>query len=147
VRNRLFTAALTCTLILAGSPSAPGVAVSTTPCDLQRRADETIRHLSKRQIRCAVETFGPVKGGVDRAICIAKRESNLLPGAQNPEGPYDGLFQHLESAWDDRYTRYTEPLWSLPTSPFSGRTNAIVSVLMVVDFGTWNEAGWRRGDC
>jgi hypothetical protein len=117
------------------------------PCDMHREDDETVKQFSARQIRCAVDTFGPVRGGSERAICIAKRESGLLPDAKSPTGMYLGLYQHASEDWDRRYDEYTRASWDLPTSALKGRTNAIVAVRMVVAAGGWGEAGWPRGDC
>lgn len=150
VRSRLVITVLFATLALSLPSPVSGATRASGPCHLKRWTNESVRHFSRREIRCAVETLGPVKGGADRAICIADRESNLLPGAQSPDGPngpYDGLYQHLESAWDGRYAKYTDPAWSLNTSPFNGRSNAIVTVRMVVAFGTWKSAGWPRRGC
>jgi len=147
VRSRLVITVLLATLALSLPSLVSGATRASGPCHLKRWTNESIRHFSRREIRCTVETLGPVKGGADRAICIADRESNLLPGAQNPVGPYDGLYQHLESSWDGRFAKYTDSAWSLDPSPFNGRTNAIVTIQMVVAFGTWKSAGWPRKGC
>lgn len=117
------------------------------PCGFHRRADEGIRHYSIRQIRCAVEVFGPVPGGADRAICIARRESRLRPDASSLTGMYLGLYQHAAEYWEWRYDTFTRRAWELPTSALRGRTNAIVAIRMVADAGTWRAAGWPRKDC
>jgi hypothetical protein len=116
-------------------------------CRLHRHTGETIRHFSGRQISCAVDVFGPVRGGVERAVCIAKRESGLLPDAQSLTGQYLGLYQHAAVYWDWRYDTYTKPAWDLPTSALKGRTNAVVTIRMVAAAGSWKDAGWPRGDC
>jgi hypothetical protein len=138
-------------LIVAGTAlgSAPALADHLPgPCDFHREADETVRAFSKRRIECAVERFGPVRGGVARAICIAKRESGLDPNATSePTGEYRGLYQHDRDFWDWRYETYTRPAWELSPRALNGRTNAIVTIRMVVDFGAWNAAGWPRKDC
>ena len=47
--------------------------------------------------------------------------------------------------WPARYDRYTQPAWELSRRALNGRTNAIVTIRMVVDHGTWHErAGPRR---
>jgi hypothetical protein len=117
------------------------------PCDFHRIDGETVQHFSARQIRCAVDTFGPVPGGSARAVCIADRESGLLPDAESLTGMYLGLYQHSAADWDRRYDTYTKPAWELPTSALKGRTNAIVAIRMVVAAGTWRAAGWPPGDC
>jgi hypothetical protein len=139
----LFLMAL-CTLVLPTSVSAtdqPG------PCDLHQRDGETTHHLMKRRIACAVDRFGPVPGGVERAICIARRESGLNPRASSETGMYLGLYQHAAEYWPARYAVNTNDAWELPESALNGRSNSIVTIRMVVKLGSWDDAGWARGDC
>ena len=118
------------------------------PCDFPRLEGETIQHFSKRRISCAVARFGPVPGGAARAICIARRESGLDPRATSePTGEYRGLFQHDRDMWPDRFDEYTRPIWELSPRSLNGRTNAIVTIRMVVEVGTWKAAGWPPKDC
>jgi hypothetical protein len=138
--------ALVATVVLAATPATaydvPG------PCDFPRLEDETIRHFSKRRIRCAVDLFGPVPGGAARAICIAKRESGLNPVATSePTGRYRGLYQHDRYLWPARYEEYTVPAWELSPRALNGRTNAIVTIRMVYEFGSWKNAGWPPKEC
>ena len=118
------------------------------PCDAHRRDGESVKHFSKRRIRCAVERFGPVPGGAKRAICIARRESGLIPSTTSePTGEYRGLFQHDRDLWPARYDEYSKPVWELSPRALNGRTNAIVTLRMVDDFGTWRGAGWPKKEC
>lgn len=147
-RARAAVLALTAATILALAPAALVRAHHLAgPCDLHQLNGETIEHFSKRHIRCAVDRFGAVPGGADRAICIAKRESGLIPTAESLTGQYLGLFQHIATAWPDRYATWTKPAWDLSTSALSGRTNAIVTIRMVHAAGGWAAAGWPVGDC
>ena len=139
--------ALVASLIVAGSASAHPLGVRTTapvpgPCPLVRTAGETIQDFSTQLIECAA-TRWPVPGGADRAICIAQRESGLIPTASSPTGEYVGLFQHLAAAWPDRYAEWTRPGWQLKPSPLNGRTNAIVTMRMVNadGWGPWSGPG------
>ena len=135
-------------LLLAGIVLGTTPASATGPCDFGRSDGETIQHFSKRRIICAVERFGPVPGGSQRAICIARRESGLYPKAtSSPTGQYMGLFQHDRDLWPSRYETYTKPVWELSPSALNGRTNAIVTIRMVFDIGTWKAAGWPRKQC
>jgi hypothetical protein len=135
-------------VLLAGILLRATPAAAQGPCDFPRSDGETIQHFSKRRIVCAVERFGPVPGGALRAICIAKRESGLDPAATSqPTGEYRGLYQHDRDFWPTRYDRYTAPVWELSSSALNGRTNAIVTVRMVADIGTWRQAGWPPKDC
>jgi hypothetical protein len=127
---------------------SPGLARRQAgPCELQQQVNEPMRHFSKRRISCAVEMFGPVPGGVERAICVAERESGLNPKASSPTGMYLGLYQHAAVYWPDRYETYTEPEWGVPDRALHGRANSIVTIRMVAAAGGWGVAGWRRGGC
>jgi hypothetical protein len=137
-------------LLMAGLlGAAPAVAHHAPgPCDLHRQDGETVRAFSRRLIVCAVDRFGPVRGGARRAVCIAKRESGLDPNATSePTGQYRGLYQHDRDFWPWRYDTYTRQAWELSPRVLNGRTNAIVTIRMVVDFGAWKAAGWPRKDC
>lgn len=121
---------------------------SPGPCDFHRRDDESTRSFAKRRIVCAVERFGPVPGGQERAICIARRESGLDPSATSePTGQYRGLFQHDRDMWPARFAEYTRPAWELSPRALNGRTNAIVTIRMVFKIGTWRNAGWPPREC
>jgi len=105
------------------------------PCPLVRLEAETIQAFSKRLIECAAARW-PVEGGAEKAICIAQRESGLIPTASSPTGTYVGLFQHSAADWPRRYDEWTRPYWRLKVNPYNGRTNAIVTIRMV------NAEGW-----
>ena len=133
-------------VLLGATPAAahhlPG------PCDFHRLDGESNESLSRRRIICAVERFGPVPGGTERATCIARRESGLDPTAtSSPTGEYRGLYQHDRDMWPARYDGYTQPVWELSRRALNGRTNAIVTIRMVAAFGTWHEAGWPPEEC
>jgi hypothetical protein len=151
LRRNTAARALLAGLLVAGAvgTTAPALAHHRAgPCAFHREADETVQHFSKRRIVCAVERFGPVRGGARRAICIARRESGLIPTVTSePTGRYRGLYQHDRTWWSWRYETYTRPAWELPNRALDGRTNAVVTIRMVVDIGTWRGAGWPRKDC
>lgn len=150
MRTKRTGSAVVTLLVVAGSLAATPAAAHHRPgpCDFHRLDGESVQHYSRRRIVCAVERFGPVPGGVERAICIARRESGLDPTAtSSPTGEYRGLFQHDRDFWPARYDRYARPVWELSSSALNGRTNAIVTIRMVADIGTWHEAGWPPKDC
>ena len=138
-------------LLIAGvlNGAAPASATHRPgPCDFHRLNGETVQHFSTRRIVCAVEVFGPVPGGPARAICIARRESGLDPSATSkPTGRYRGLYQHDRDLWPSRYDIHTMPAWELSHRALNGRTNAIVTIRMVVRVGTWRGAGWPPKKC
>ena len=92
----VLAAGLTLTTTAASARHAPG------PCDFHRDDDQTVRQHSREQIRCAVARW-PVPGGADVALCIAKRESGLLPWAESGDGLNKGLFQQHVHYWDGNY--------------------------------------------
>lgn len=118
------------------TPRVPG------PCALTRLGDEAIEDFSIRMITCATDRW-PVPGGAEKAICIAERESGLIPWASSPTGQYVGLFQQSAEDWSVRYDEWTKPLWELKRNPLNGRTNAIVTIRMVNDggWGPWAGVG------
>jgi hypothetical protein len=135
-------------VLIAGVLLGATPASATGPCDFDRLDGETIHHLSKRRIVCSVKRFGPVPGGSQRAICIARRESGLDPAATSqPTGEYRGLYQHDRDLWPARYEKYTLPAWALSPRVLNGRSNAIVTIRMVGDMGTWWQAGWPPKGC
>lgn len=138
-------------LLLAGVLLGPTPAAAhhlPGPCDFHRLDGESDQAFARRRITCAVERFGPVPGGDARANCIAQRESGLDPSATSePTGEYRGLYQHDRDFWGWRYDTYTVSSWKLSPRALNGRTNAIVTIRMVVDFGTWKAAGWPPKKC
>ena len=143
-------AGLAVALSLAPSPSsASNLHHATTPpgpCPLTRIAKETMQGFSRRLITCATANW-PVPGGAKRAICIARRESGLIPTATSPGGRYLGLFQHAKAYWPSRFKRFVPAAWHLSTSALSGRSNAIVTMRMVRALGGWKASGWPVGSC
>jgi hypothetical protein len=140
-RGRTLVLALTIGLVFAATPvalarHAPG------PCDFHRGDGVTVRQHSRHRIRCAAKRWA-VPGGAKVAICIAKRESGLLPWAESADGLNKGLFQQHVNYWDGNYEAYTKKAWRLERRILSGRTNAIVSIRMAHSVG-WGPWGGRR---
>jgi hypothetical protein len=120
-----------------GAPRVPG------PCALVRAAGEAIQDFSIRIITCAADRW-PVEGGAEKAICIAERESGLIPTASSATGMYVGLFQHSAADWPRRYDEWTKPVWQLKENPYNGRTNTIVTIRIANAEG-W--AAWEGAGC
>ena len=129
-------------LVLAIAPAA-GAHHGAGPCDFHRQRGVTVRQHSRDQIGCAVKRW-KVPGGLATAVCIARRESGLLPWAESGDGLNKGLFQQHVDYWDGNYDAYTRRTWQLSKRILSGRTNAIVSIRMAHDIG-WGPWGGR--DC
>jgi hypothetical protein len=119
----------------AASPLGRGGVRVSGPCALARIDGETIQDFSIRIITCAANRW-PVEGGAEKAICIARRESGLVPTASSPTGLYVGLFQHSAADWPRRYDEWTRPVWQLKENPYNGRTNAVVTMRIA------NAEGW-----
>jgi hypothetical protein len=140
--------AIVLTLFMAGqagaSPAGAGIEPRVAgPCALVREDGEAIQDYSIRLIKCAVDRWA-VPGDAEKAICIAQRESGLIPTATSPTGQYVGLFQHSAAEWPNRYAEWTRPSWQLKENPLNGRTNAIVT-MRIVNAEGW--AAWAGAGC
>jgi hypothetical protein len=113
----------------AAAPPVPG------PCAIARADGEAIQDFSVRLITCAAARW-PVEGGAEKAICIADRESGLIPTASSQTGMYVGLYQHSAADWPRRFEEWTRGIWQLKENPYNGRTNAIVTMRIA------NAEGW-----
>lgn len=113
------------------------------PCALVRESGEAIQDFSIRLITCAADKW-PAEGGAEKAICIAQRESGLIPTASSQTGMFVGLFQHSAADWPRRYDEWTRPSWQLKENPYNGRTAAIVTLRMANAEG-W--AAWAGAGC
>ncbi len=112
------------------------------PCPLTRERDESVRAYSRQLIRCAAGLWD-VPGGAAVAICIARRESGLIPSARSRDGLNQGLFQQHVDYWNANYRNYAAPSWRLSRNILNGRTNAVVSIRMASEIG-WGPWGGRR---
>ena len=141
---RAFVALLSIVVLQGSGGVVPAAAHHRTgPCDIHRTADMTIKEHSKALIRCAVARW-PVKGGADKAICVARRESALNPKAIGGDGAYLGLFQHMKAAWHERLVAWTKPAWQLKDDGLNGRSNTIVTIRIASAEG-W--AAWKGAGC
>ena len=107
--------------LLSATPASAALPRATTtpapgPCALVRSVGEAIQDFSIRIITCAADKW-PVEGGADKAICIARRESGLIPTASSPTGMYVGLFQHSAADWPRRYEQWTRPVLATQGEP------------------------------
>lgn len=133
-------------LMIAGSPALSGIALASHdrpgPCALTLEQGESVRANARQLIRCAVRRWS-VPGGQAVALCIAKRESGLIPWAESGDGLNKGLFQQHVNYWNANYDNYTAASWKLKHNILNGRTNAIVSIRMAHDIG-WGPWGGRH---
>ena len=142
--ERAGRAAACCALALGLLLAAPAAMAhhAPGPCDFHRASDESVRQFSRDQVRCAAGRWD-VPGGAAVALCIARRESGLIPWAESADGMNKGLFQQHVRYWDANYDTYTRPVWRLRSTIINGRTNAIVSIRMAHSIG-WGPWGGRR---
>jgi hypothetical protein len=70
---------------------------------------------------------------VDKAVLVARCESNYDPSAYNPAGPFIGLYQHSMNYWDGRAASAG---WE-GASPYDASANTAVTAWLVARDG-WN---------
>ncbi|HEY7399780.1 MAG TPA: hypothetical protein VH989_02660 [Actinomycetota bacterium] len=140
--RRRFPAALSITvaLLLAPAllPQTPALAVTTTAntvpdrvCDYHwKKGTWQLKQL----IRCSARRW-QVAGGPDKAVAVARCESNLNAKAYNPGG-YAGVFQQAVNYWPGR----SKTFGFKHRSVFNGRANIIVSIRMAHRYG-WSAWG------
>ena len=96
----------------------------------------------RRAIRCVWRRFDA--GSAAKAISVAECESGLDPHADG--GSSEGLYQHMKQYWPGRFDRFItrndlRSTWGLSPSIWSGRTQAIVTALMV------RRSSWQPWSC
>jgi hypothetical protein len=125
----------------SGKPR-PDLGRGPGPCHLVGRPGESVQRHMKRIITCSAGLW-PVRGGATKAICIARRESDLDPKASSRTGRYLGLYQHEATAWSSRFDKWTRSWWELKDDALNGRSNAIVTMRMVHanGWGPWKGVG------
>ena len=69
---------------------------------------------------------------VEKAVLVARCESNLDPSAYNPAGPYGGLYQHSLVSWD---SRAASAGWA-GSSVYDATANTAVAAWL------WGRGGW-----
>jgi hypothetical protein len=141
--TRWTAAALVTATAVVVSPGPAAAEDRSGPCDMHRAEDEPVRRFSRRLIRCAA-TRWPVRGGAEKAICIARRESGLNPRRTSETGQYLGLYQHDADLWGGRYAAWTRERWALNPRALNGRSNSIVTIRMASANG-WGP--WRGEGC
>ncbi len=131
--RRVVFAALATISFLITMPAQEGLAeerlISRRVCDYDWR-DGTWQ--LKQLIKCAARRWDS-PGAPDKAIEVARCESNLNPRALNPNG-YGGLFQQALHYWPGRADRWGQP----DRSVYNGRANIIVSLRMAAAMNSWS---------
>ncbi len=79
----------------------PDTTTTTAPPDTTTTTAPSSNPLSENEMRALASLYFPADG-VDKAVLVARCESNYDPSAYNPEGPYGGLYQHSVTYWDSR---------------------------------------------
>jgi hypothetical protein len=98
--------------------------------------------LSESAMRSIASLYFPA-AEVDKAVLVARCESNYNPSAYNPSGPYGGLYQHALSAWEGRAASAG---WA-GASIYDAAANTAVSAWLVArdGWGHWPTCS-RRAD-
>jgi hypothetical protein len=133
--RRAVGAALIATAVALAAPVTTAAATEEVPrriCAYDWR--EGTWHV-KQLIKCAARRWDS-PGAPDKAIAVARCESDLQPGAYNPNG-YAGLYQQATTYWPDRADQWGQP----DRSVFNGRANIIVSIRMAASLGSWSAWG------
>ena len=140
--SKFVAAVVVAALVLVAGPASahhrPG------PCPIhwmrewrENRNVQPIRNL----IVCATRRWS-VPGGTSKALAVASCESGFRPDAYSNGNA--GVFQHRVPYWPARYRDFTQPWWRLADPARNGRTNVIVSVVMI-HRGGWGP--WEGGSC
>lgn len=133
--RRAMGAALIATAVVLAGPATTAGGIEEVPrrvCAYDWR--EGTWHV-KQLIKCAARRWDS-PGVPNKAITVARCESNLQPKAYNPNG-YAGLFQQATAYWPDRADRWGQP----DRSAFNGRANIIVSIRMAASLRSWSAWG------
>jgi hypothetical protein len=97
----------TTTTAVKVTPTAPPTTTTTAPPATTTTTTTTTTTvpasspLSEGEMRALASLYFPAEG-VDKAVLVARCESNYDPSAYNPAGPFGGLFQHSATYWDSR---------------------------------------------
>ena len=99
----------------------------------------------RRAIGCVWDRFDMSDRA--KAVSVAECESGLNPNAGRRDGDgYGGLYQHAKVFWAGRFKRFItdhdlRSTWGLSPSIWNGRTQAIVTALMV------RRSSWQPWSC
>lgn len=95
-----------------------------------------------KTLACVVDRFGPIDGGIPKAVAVGNCESGWYRFASNG-GSYLGIFQHSASAWPYRVRSYMPSEWRIgPWEHWQNpRSQAVVTVRMV------RAGGWGPWSC
>ena len=84
--------------------SAPPATTTTTALPTTTTTTTTppsSGRLTEAEMRALASQYFPA-AELDKAVLVARCESNYDPSAYNPAGPYGGLYQHSFTYWDGR---------------------------------------------
>jgi hypothetical protein len=92
--------------------------------------------LSESEMRALASLFFPA-AELDKAVLVARCESNYDPAAYNPAGPYLGLYQHSLTYWE---ARAASAGWA-GASIYDASANTAVTAWLVARDG-WGHWPW-----
>lgn len=80
-------------------------------------------------IKCAVHRWH-VAGGIEEALCIARRESGLNWYADNPTSSASGVYQFVEGTWVSQVSARAEfvKFQELQRSVWNARSNVMIAI-------------------
>ena len=80
---------------------APATTATTTIPPATTTAPPAGGKLTESEMRALATQYFPA-AEIDKAVLVARCESNFDPSAHNPAGPFGGLYQHSLAYWDGR---------------------------------------------
>ena len=91
------------TTTTTSAPPPPTTTTTMAPPDTTTTttAPPASSPLTESEMRTLAAQHFPAEE-VDKAVLVARCESNYDPAAYNPSGPFGGLYQHSLAYWDDR---------------------------------------------
>jgi len=133
------TATITTTHRFVGAKQVPSCRFQLWDGHLRWTQDEV-----RYTIRCAVVRW-PVPGGLDLALCIARRESGFNQFAANPTSSASGVYQFVSGTWAGQISGRAQFVkdQNLGTSVFNARSNVLIAIRYA--HMSWSWAPWGGG--
>jgi len=115
-------------LIVGPRPADPAPAATTASTGPRSAAATSlVQSTGEYHVRAAAAAQGV---NVDAMMAIAKRESNFIPDAANPNSKARGLFQFMPGTWDEMYAKHGARL-GLVNDRMNAKSNATLGALLI----------------
>jgi hypothetical protein len=115
----------------APTTTSPPATTTTTSPPVTTTSPPSSGPLTAGEMRALVEQYFP-ESEWDKAVLVARCESNYDPSAYNPAGPFGGLYQHSLAYWSGRAASAG---WA-GASIYDAAANTAVTAWL------WNQGGW-----